>query len=93
MIVKRGDTYDVTWKANMDLTGASVRLIASPRVGVPFELDSTISDPVQGEVTHTLTGTLPIDRYRVELEATINGEIITFPNDSYARLDVIPDLD
>ena len=50
-------------------------------------------DAAQGEVTHNLTGTLPIGRYRVELEVTTGGEVVTFPNDQYARLDVIPDLD
>ena len=93
MIVKSGDTHEVKWTANMDLTGATVRLIASPATGVPLVLPSTITNPAQGEVTHTLTGELPVGRYRVELEATIGGEIITFPNDTYARLDVIPDLD
>ena len=93
MIVKSGDTHDVKWKANMDLTGASVRLIASPATGAPLILASVISNTTEGEVTHTLAGDLPVGRYRVELEATVGGEIITFPNDTSARLDVYPDLD
>lgn len=89
MIVKRGDTHDVTWKTNMDLTGAAVRLI-SRQGNAMTVLPSTVDG---NAVTHTLTGSLPVGRYRIEVEATIGGEVITFPNDQYARLDVIPDLD
>lgn len=89
MIVKTGDTYQVSWKTNVDLTGATVRLIAKKDATV-FVLPSTVDGDT---VTHQLTGTLSEGRYRVEVEATINGEVVTFPNDQYARLDVIPDLD
>lgn len=89
MIVKRNDTHEVSWKTNMDLTGATVRLIA--REG---EIATILPSTIVGDtVTHKLTGTLPVGRYRIEVEATINGDIITFPNDRYARLDVFPDLD
>lgn len=93
MIVKQGDTHAVQWKANLDLTGATVRLIAKPRTGDPIILNSTITDAGEGVVTHTLTGTLPTGTYKVELEVTDGDEIITFPNDTYASLTVIPDLD
>lgn len=90
MIVKEHDTHEVSWKTNVDLAGAtSVRLIAKKDATV-FVLPSTVDGDT---VTHQLTGTLSEGRYRVEVEATINGEVVTFPNDQYARLDVIPDLD
>lgn len=89
MIVKSGDTHEVSWKTNMDLTGAAVRLIAKEG-----EFVIILPSTVEGDtVTHKLTGTLPVGRYWIEVEATIGGEIITFPNDRYARLDVFPDLD
>lgn len=88
MIVKAHDTHEVSWKTNVDLTGATVRLIAKEGLFVII-LPSTVSGDT---VTHKLTGTLPEGRYRIEVEATINGEVVTFPNDQYARLDVIPDL-
>lgn len=92
-IVKSGDTHEVSWKANMDLTGASVRVVAKDRDGVVTVLASTITDAAEGLVTHTLTGTLALGSYKVELEVTDGGQIITFPNNSYASLTVIPDLD
>lgn len=94
MIVKAGDTHAVQWKANMNLTGATVRLVAKPRkTSIPVVLESSVADPAEGVVSHTLTGTLPVDTYQVELEVTVGGEIITFPNNTYASLTVIPDLD
>lgn len=93
MLVKQGDTHAVQWKANLDLTGATVRLVAKPRTGDPIILNTTITDPSEGLVTHTLTGTLPTGTYKVELEVTDGGEIITFPNNGYSSLTVIPDLD
>lgn len=96
MIVKQGDTHEVQWRANMDLGSASVRLVARPfrpHNADPIVLGSTVVDAADGLVEHTLTGLLPVGRYRVELEATFGSEVVTFPNDSYAVLEVIPDLD
>ncbi|GAA1147815.1 hypothetical protein GCM10009651_35670 [Microbacterium natoriense] len=93
MIVKTGDTHPIKWRLNMDLTDATVRLIVRPRTGAPIVLDSTISNPVEGEVRHVLTGDLAVGSYRVEVEVTAGGEIATFPNNTYSTLTVIPDLD
>lgn len=93
MIVKNGDVHAVQWKANADLTAATVRLVARSRSGEPIVLNTTVTDAAEGIVTHTLTGTLPTGTYRIELEVTDGGEIITYPNSSYASLIVIPDLD
>jgi len=93
MIVKAGDTHAVQWKANMDLTGTTVRLVAKPRTGLPVVLASTVTDAAGGIVSHTLTGALSTGTYRIELEVTKGVEVITFPNNTYASLTVIPDLD
>lgn len=93
MIVKAGDTHQISWKANMDLTGATVRVIAKKGTAPAIELDAAVTNPVEGLVTHQLTGTLPTGTYSVELEVNTAGEVITFPNGSYATLVVIPDLD
>lgn len=93
MIVKQGDTHAIQWKANLDLGTATVRLIARPRTGDPIPLTATITDAAEGLVQHTLTGTLATGTYKVELEVTDAGEIITFPNNGYSSLTVIPDLD
>ena len=93
IMVKQGDTHDIQWKANIDLTGATVRLVAEPRGGEPIELAVTVVEAEEGLVSHTLTGTLLRGTYKVELEVTSDGKIITFPNNDYASLTVLPDLD
>ena len=94
MIVKAGDTHVVQWKANMSLAGAAVRIIAQPRSGgAPLTLAADVADAAEGLVSHTLTGELPVDSYRIELEVTRGGEVTTFPNDGYASLIVEDDLD
>lgn len=91
--VKTGDTHPVQWRANMDLTGSTVRLVAKPRRGNPIVLACTVTDATDGLVTHTLTGTLAEGSYSVELEVTAGSEVVTFPNDGYTTLTVIADLD
>jgi len=92
--VKRGDTHDTTWTVGMNLTGATVRLLAQPRTtGTTIVLACVVTDAVGGIVTHTLTGTLAVGVYDVELEVTTSGgQIVTFPNDSYETLCVARDL-
>ena len=96
--VKQGDTHDTTWTANMDLTDATVRLLARRTTVAPVEPDSVelagvVTDAAGGVVTHTLDGTLIPGVYRVELEVTTSGgEVVTFPNDSYESLIVASDL-
>ncbi|MDQ0726794.1 hypothetical protein [Microbacterium sp. W4I20] len=94
MIVKSGDTHSIQWKANLDLTGATVRLVAKPRNSdTAIVLPSTITDAVEGVVAHKLTGTLEKGTYSVELEVTKGADVITFPNSGYSTLTVTPDLD
>ena len=92
--VKHGDRFDITFTANGDLTGATVRLLARRRytTGDPLELTSTVTDAVNGVVKHTLDGTLEPGTYNVELETTRGGEVVTFPNTGYETLQVEPDL-
>lgn len=99
MIVKHGDTYDVTWTLNLDLTGCSTRIIARrPGTDTPVVLAGTATDPTGGVITHTLTGTLPIGLHQVEVEVTTpTGDVVTFPTAQdgtrqYDELLVIADL-
>lgn len=96
MRIKQGDVYDVTWTVNMDVTGATARVIAS-RAGTEPVILAVTPGP-DGVLTHTLTGTLPAGTYRVEAEVTIGDEVITFPTPqdrtpAYDTLEVLPDLD
>lgn len=90
--VKARDTHVVRWQANMDLSAASVRLIAKRPGCTPVILASEIEDPETGIVKHTLTGTLAVGVYDIELEVTVTGEVVTFPNDGYSQLAVRTDL-
>lgn len=98
--VKRGDTHAITLTVKdsaglpVDLTGATVRLLASiTNSPDPAEvLPATITDAVNGVVTHTLTGALLAGTYQIEVEATIGGVITTAPTDGYATLIVKADL-
>jgi hypothetical protein len=93
LTVKQGDRYPTYWTVPLNLTGASVRLIARKRLGPPVVLSTTITDPTSGQVEHVLDGTLTVGNYRVELEITRGAEIITAPTSTYENLRVIADLD
>ena len=98
-IVKSGDTHSITLTVNdsagspVDLTGSTIRLLAriNDDSAAMVELTSALGAGT-GEVTHTLTGTLPVGTYNVEVEATIGGVTTTAPTEGYATLVVTQDL-
>lgn len=92
LTVKKGDKYATTWTVPVNLTGASVRLLARRRGFPVIVLPTTITDPANGVVEHVLDGTLPVGKYQVELEITRGAETVTAPTDSYENLVVISDL-
>lgn len=92
MRVKSGDTDVVSWRANADLAGATVRLIAKASDQPPVSLDAVLGDGI-GVVRHHLTGLLPVGTYQIELEVIRDGVTTTFPNEGYATLTVAADLD
>lgn len=93
--VKQHDVDDITFTVNMDLTGWDVRLLARRlNSQVALELDHTVDG---GTVTHTLTGELDVGVYQVEVEASRDGQRITFPTPQdgsppYELLQVLRDL-
>ena len=98
-IAKAGDTHSISWRvqaagAPLDLTGATVRLLARatwPR-GDLLELAATVPDPVGGLVEHVLSGNLAVGVYDVELEVTRAGVITTAPTATFERLTIVDDL-
>ena len=97
--VKRGDTHDITLTvtsdgAAVDLTGATVRLLARPAgtSGDPTVLAAVVTDAAAGVITHTLTGGLAIGPWDLEVEAARDGQIVTYPSDGFGRLNVQADL-
>lgn len=97
--VKHGDTHPIVIAvtsdgAAVDLTGATVRVLARP-VGssaTPTELAATITNAAGGILSHTLTGTLAVGPWDVEIEVTVGGAVTTYPTGGFERLDVQADL-
>lgn len=95
MNVKEGDQYPVPLTVNMDLTGATTRLLVRHlrRTGDLEELDHTVTDAETGTFTHDLDGTWEIGAHYLELEITLDGEVRTAPTDGFLVIRVTPDLD
>ena len=96
--VKFGDTHVITFtvkdsdNAPHDLAGATVRVLARPVGGGDFIVLTSALGAGTGTVTHTLTGTLAVGSYSIEVEVTQSGAIITAPSAGYANLTVVPNL-
>lgn len=92
MNVKLGDKYPISWRVNMDLTGATARVLTKDEHGTAGVLSAVVTDAQGGVVTHALDGTIPAGVYTVEVEVSRAGQVITFPGDGYGVLTVLPDL-
>jgi len=97
--VKTGDIYPITLTVNTDLTGATVRVLARKwYTDVTVILPATVTDAAAGVIVHQLDGALEVGDWRVEVEVTRGGEVVTFPTAQgsgaqYATLHVVPDLE
>ena len=98
MIVKTGDIYAVNFTlGGIDLTGATVRLLARGSDDVVTELAASVANATGGVITHTLTGDLAAGAYDVEAEVSVGGQIISFPTpqdggELFFTMHVVPDL-
>lgn len=102
--VKRGDTHDITLSVTsnnlpVDLTGSTATAqaraanTATSDPTTPITLAVTITDPTNGILTHTLTGTLPAGQWNVEVVVTApTGKTTTYPTTGFAVLTVTPNL-
>lgn len=93
--IKQGDNFPVTFTANHNITGATLRLIVRhlTRDGAFEVLPHTVTDAANGEVAHTLDGTWAIGRHFLELEITQAGETRTAPSTGQCVIRIDPDLD
>jgi hypothetical protein len=98
--VKFGDTHTVTFTVKdsagvpVDLSGATIRVLAvldGDADQTTIVLASALGGGT-GEVTHTLTGTLPVGTYSIEVEVTQGGTVISAPSAGYATLQVVAGL-
>lgn len=96
--VKYGDTHDViftvkdVYRRPVDLTGATTRILAQPVAGGSLQVLESSLGVKKGTVVHSLTGTLPVGVYRIEVELTNAGVVTTAPSSGYGTLDVVADL-
>lgn len=97
--VKHGDIHPITLTVAsdgipVDLTGATIRVLARPTgaVGEPMILAHTVTDAAAGVLSHTLTGTLTVGPWDVEVEVSRGEEIVTYPTSGFAPMYVHPDL-
>ena len=99
IIIKHRDTHNLVLNVGsvggaVDLTGASVRILIRPR-GEVVEgevLTASVTDPLTGQITHALTGTIAVGVYDLEVEITQGGRISTTPTDGYVTLVVQQDV-
>lgn len=99
IIIKHRDTHNLVLNvgsagAPVDLTGAAVRILIRPR-GQNVEgtsLSAAVSNALTGEITHSLSGTIPVGSYDLEVEITQGGRISTTPTDGYVTLIVQQDV-
>lgn len=99
LIVKEGDTHEISWATNIDLTGSTVKLTfrrttrrSGEALPTPTNENVVVTDAVNGKVTHRLTGELVSADYQVEVEITRGVEVVTAPNTGYEILRVEKDL-
>lgn len=78
------------------LTGATARFIMVPKAGGTAIVGAATLDTSTRRVVYTFTaGQLSVKgTYKAEIEVTFpDGDVITFPDDSYHEIKVIDDLD
>lgn len=95
MQIKQGDQYPVEFTVNMDLTGATVRLLVRHLLkgGTLEELAHTIPDAEAGTVRYVLDGTWAVGTHYLEVEITRSGEVHTAPTYGQLVVTVVKDLD
>jgi hypothetical protein len=100
LIVKEDDTYPVSFTLTdhatglpIDLTGSTVSMAICDRSGAVTALTVTVdTDPTQGKILHTLTGTLEPGIYSGVIKLTKAGIQTTAPTADMETLKVVPTL-
>lgn len=97
--VKHGDTHDVflvvadaKTKVPVDISGSTVRLNVRKGTENPITLIAVVEDGPLGRIKHTLTGTLAVGTYKMEVELTKSGVITTAPTIGTDTLTVAADI-
>lgn len=93
LTIKRNDKHDVKLtivNAPLDLTGGVTKVFVTPSIGgTTQQFNASLSGNV---VTWSLDGTLAAGKYKLEVQVTVSGFVMTAPNDGWVELVVLPDL-
>jgi hypothetical protein len=93
LTIKRGDKHDVKLlivNAPITLTGGTTKVFVTPSIGgTAQQFNASLSGDI---VTWTLDGTLTVGKYKLEVQVTVSGLIVTAPNDGWLELVVLQDL-
>lgn len=87
--VKYGDTHDVTFTINADLTGATLAGFIRLRNDSGAWTSITVTLVSGGSIStvkHTLSGSLAVGEYDLVIKATQAGAVATTPTVGYHRL-------
>lgn len=92
--IKRGDKHDVRLtivNSPIDLTGGVAKVFVSPSIGgvAATQYTATLAG---NTVTWALDGLLAVGKYKLEVQVTVSGFVVTAPNDSWVELQVLQDL-
>lgn len=93
LTIKRGDKHDVKLtivNAPLELAGGVAKVLVRPSIGgTAQQFPASLSGDV---VTWALDGTLAAGKYKLEVEVTVSGFVVTAPNDGWVVLEVLKDL-
>lgn len=93
LTVKYRDKYTVRLTIGnppVDLNGGTTKVFVKPSAGTGAVLsfDATLSG---NDVLWALDGTIPVGKYKLEVQVTVGPYIVTAPSDQMMEFVVIPD--
>lgn len=95
LTVKRGDKHDVRLTIGnppMDLTGGAVAVHVKPSSGAAAAQVFPATIDGENVVTWSMDGTIAVGKYKLEVQVTLGGFIVTAPSDGNMQLVVLQDL-
>lgn len=93
LTIKRGDKHDVRLtivNAPLDMVGGQVKVFVTPSLGgTTTEFNATLDGDT---VVWALDGTLDVGKYKLEVQVTVGGFVVTSPSNGWMDLVVLQDL-
>lgn len=93
LTIKRGDKHDVKLtivNAPLDVSGGVTKVFVTPSTGgTTLQFSATVLGKT---VTWALDGSLTVGKYKLEVQVTVGGFVVTAPSDGWLELIVLQDL-